>query len=336
MFFITILILSTLSIASSAAFFSIYGLAQIFAGTFWPVVIMASSLEAGKLVAASYVYRYWNKIGFLMKTYLIAAILVLMMITSAGIFGFLSSAYQQDVLPLDQMQTQIETYSSRKAEIDKQKIELNAEVARMDAQIDAIPGNHSTNRRRMRESQEADRQRIRTELERLASEYTQVTTEQGKLRTTIVQQEAHTGPIVFIAKAFNRDIDDATKYMIFLIIFAFDPLAVILTIGANIAVLDREKKHEKVSGAMHVYEEIMGLDEQIKDEHGSPTDVGGMTVEAIEAMLAKMSTAAELTPEKQLQKTMLEEMLARKRVTERVRNPQRINKKNTVEEHGEE
>ena len=313
MFFITLLILTTLSIAGSAAFFSIYGLAQIFTGSFWPVVVMASSLEAGKLVAASYVYRYWKRIGFLMKTYLITAIFILMLITSAGIFGFLSSAYQQDVLPLEEMQTQIQMYDERKKEIDGLKIELNAELARMDGQIDAIPGNHSTNRRKMRESQQEDRERIRSELKRLTSEYSVATTEQGKLRTTVIHQRVHTGPIIFIAKAFDREVDDATKWMILLIIFAFDPLAVILTIGANIAVLDREKKHEKISGTMHVYEEVMGLEDKI-EENIEPEVVENVdqlsessvvTVESFEEMLEKINNAKKLKTKQNIKKYMV-------------------------------
>ena len=86
--FIFILILTTLAIAGCAAFFSIYGLAAIFSGIFWPVVLMGTSLEAGKLMAASYVYRYRDSISRTMKAYLISAIFILMVITSAGIFGY--------------------------------------------------------------------------------------------------------------------------------------------------------------------------------------------------------------------------------------------------------
>ncbi len=98
MVFISVLILVTFAIAACAAYFSIYGLAVIFSGVFWPVVVMGASLEAGKLAAASYVYRYKDSISQVMRAYLIAAIVVLMLITSAGIFGFLSMGYQQDTV----------------------------------------------------------------------------------------------------------------------------------------------------------------------------------------------------------------------------------------------
>ena len=86
--------LSALLIAGSAAFFSVFGLSKLFAGASLAVIIMAGSLEFGKLVAASFLYRYWKKINFLHKTYMTIAVITLVLITSAGIFGFLSNAYQ--------------------------------------------------------------------------------------------------------------------------------------------------------------------------------------------------------------------------------------------------
>lgn len=347
MFFLVVLVLTTLSIAGSAAFFSIYGLAQIFTGSFWPVVVMASSLEAGKLVSASFLYRYWSKIGFLMKTYLFTAIFILMVITSAGIFGFLSAAYQQDILPLEEMETQIEVYEGRKTEIDQSKVDLLAELARMDAQIDAIPGNHSTNRRRMRESQEADRERVRSELARLASEFQVITTEQGELRKQVLSQAVHTGPIIFIAEAFGREVDDATKWMILIIIFAFDPLAVILTIGANIAYVERRggKDYLFFQGSKEKPKEepkqnIQPTDEETT-EHvgGSPQPEPlqsivihqGMDAAELQSILDKrFSENKKLSPEEEKAKLAIQEQLAmataavseqqrRKQVTERLR-----------------
>ena len=105
--FIVLLALTTTFIAGSAAFFSVYGLASTFSGTFWSVVLMGSSLEAGKLIAASYLYRYWHVTNFWLKTYLMAGVAALMLLTSTGIFGYLSSGYQTDVLPLKQIEQQV-------------------------------------------------------------------------------------------------------------------------------------------------------------------------------------------------------------------------------------
>ena len=348
MFFIALLILTTLSIAGSAAYFSIYGLAAIFSGAFWPVVIMASSLEAGKLIAASYVYRYRKKISFLMKTYLVLAIFILMIITSAGIFGFLSSAYQQDVLPLEEMETRIELYENRKVQIEELKQERISQRARLDAQIDAIPGNHSTNRRKMRESQKEERAQIDEDLKRFAIELQTATDEHHKLKTEVIQQRVHTGPIIFIAKVFDREVDDATKWMIILIIFAFDPLAVVLTIGANIAILERARRHEDMPKAIEVYEEAMGIDEEVKEEEADSVTINtdkefdehlkvldevekeaqkdpppviineGAKIEEIRDLLREFESKP-LTPHEEQQKEALEKTLRREQIVERTR-----------------
>lgn len=229
--FIVVLMLTTLSIAGSAAFFSIYGLAQIFAASFWPVVIMASSLEAGKLVAASYVYRFWKDISFLMKTYLLSAIFVLMVITSAGIFGFLSAAYQTDTLDLRDMESRVMLLEQEKAELYERKKQIDADITRIGA-------NYITKRMELIDKYSPETDRINTRIPAITAEI-------HELKSKKIQEESHVGPIIYIAKVFDRDIDDATKWMILMIIFAFDPLAVALTIATNNAMLKRAKQKEE-------------------------------------------------------------------------------------------
>ena len=245
--FILILLATTLSIAGSAAFFSIYGLAQIFAGSFWPVVVMASSLEAGKLVSASYVYRFWKDISFLMKTYLISAILVLMLITSAGIFGFLSSAYQTDTLSLRDIESQIVLMEEEKAELRERKKQIDDNIA-------SINPNYITKRMELID-------KLSPETNRINNRIPVITAEIHKLKSVQITEESHVGPIIYIAKVFERDADDATKWMILLIIFAFDPLAVVLTIATNMAMIKR--KEEKIaSGEITDFVEIKEVHDQ--------------------------------------------------------------------------
>ena len=129
MIFIALLILTTTFIAGAAAFFSVYGLAATFSGTFWSVVLMGSSLEAGKLIAASYLYRYWNKTNIWLKTYLMAGVATLMLLTSTGIFGYLSSGYQQDVLPLKQAEQQVQALEAEKVRLIQRKMQIDDQIA---------------------------------------------------------------------------------------------------------------------------------------------------------------------------------------------------------------
>lgn len=224
--FIILLALSAIAIAGTAAYFSIIGLASIFPGVFWSVIIMGTVLEIGKLVSVSFLYRFWEKLGFMMKSYLFAAIFVLMAITSAGIFGMLSTGYQKDVLPLKEMTAQIELLKEEKSELRDRKKQIDNIIA-------AINPNYITKR--------IEQQGVfAPETDRINARLPEITLALSELTNKKIQQEAHVGPIIFIAKALGKDIDDATKYMIYLIIFAFDPLAVVLTIGTNMALVTRK------------------------------------------------------------------------------------------------
>jgi len=237
MIFILLLIATTTFIAGAAAFFSVYGLAATFSGTFWSVVLMGSSLEMGKLIAASYLYRYWNKTNRWLKTYLMAGVATLMILTSTGIFGYLSSGYQQDVLPLKQAEQQVQVLEEEKARLIQRKTQIDEQIAQ-------LPTNSVKGRVQLikgfKQEQAAVTDRI-TELDKVILEN----------KTKLIQTQAHIGPITYIAGAFGLDTDGATKYLIYLIIFAFDPMAVALTLAVNIALRLRKEEIEEAERQSH-------------------------------------------------------------------------------------
>lgn len=235
MLFIIILMFSSLSISLCAGYFSVYGLANIFTGAFWPVVIMGSALELGKLVSASYVYKFWNKINFILKSYLILSIMILMIITSMGIFGFLSSAYQQDSIPLKEIEQTIILLKSEKTDIIFRKRQIDADIA-------ALPSNFVSGRERLMKQYGPELIKINIRLDVIASETLLLSKDK-------LNQEAHTGPIIYIAKVFGKDVDNAIKYMILLLVLVFDPLAVILVISTNIAIKEYKKSKNNSSQA---------------------------------------------------------------------------------------
>ena len=120
--------LSALLIAGSAAAFSVYGLAKLFSGAFLSVVIMAGALELGKLVTASFLYRYWKVINWFQKVYMTIATIVLVFITSAGIFGYLSNAYQGATLEFEKQSTELLTIEERIDQLDEDKVFLKEEL----------------------------------------------------------------------------------------------------------------------------------------------------------------------------------------------------------------
>lgn len=318
--FIVILILITLAIAVCAAFFSIYGLAAIFSGIFWPVVLMGSSLEAGKLVAASYVYRFRDSISMAMKIYLISAILVLMVITSAGIFGFLSMGYQQDALPLKQQEQQIVLLESERNELEIFKKERLVRRKQIDADIASLPNNYITGRQRLMKSYGPELEQLRNDINLYTRQIGEKTIAISKLKQKKLISEVHTGPIIFIAKAFASKTDDATKWMIILIMFAFDPLAVALTLGVNHAILQRKKELGNVEHGLEIVEHILSDEENGKPNLSDIHPTANIGVDELKAALEEMQHK-ELSPADMAQKGMLEEMLQRKLVTEKIRNP---------------
>lgn len=245
MFFILLLILTATSLAGVAAYFSVYGLAQLFQGMFWSVVIMGGSLEAGKLIGASYLYRYWNNINWLLKTYLIGGVLALMLLTSVGIFGMLSSGYQAQALPLKQLQQQLPAFEQERERLIERKQQI-------DQQIASLPKDYVKARVKLMDGFKAEQTQVTARIAELDAKVLEI-------KTKTIETEAHIGPITYIASAFELDTDNAAKYLIYIIIFAFDPMAVALTLAVNIALRVRreEKEREKAPKQLEP-EEITG------------------------------------------------------------------------------
>jgi hypothetical protein len=208
----------TIAIALSAiaAFYSVIGLAQIFPGSFWPIILMGSVLEAAKLVTVSWLYNNWEETNRLMKYYFSIAIVLLMAITSMGIFGYLSRAHIESNIVVGANTVQLRTIETQE-KISRDKLEYLLKRA----------GDPNT------ASNKIDKQiqETQAELTRLTKEKLPLMAEENKLTAEI-------GPIKYIAEIFyDRNdagfIDKAVRLVIFTIIIVFDPLAVLLLIASN-------------------------------------------------------------------------------------------------------
>ena len=240
--------LSALLIAGSAAAFSVYGLAKLFSGAFLSVVIMAGALELGKLVTASFLYRYWNMINWFQKVYMTIATIVLVFITSAGIFGYLSNAYQGATLEFEKQSTELLTIEERIDQLEEDKVFLKEEL---EVAISELPDNYITAKRKLREDYNPQILQINNEL----LEYKKT---RADLEIQLVSTGVDVGPAIYLARTFGTDIDTVVKFFIFILIFVFDPLAVMLVIAYNQVLLERKPK-EKTQ------------DEHWKDIYSQPT-----------------------------------------------------------------
>ena len=223
--------ISALLIAFSAAFFSVFGLSKLFAGAELSVIIMASSLEFGKLVAASFLYRYWDRINLLQKFYMTFATVVLVIITSAGIFGFLSNAYQGATVEFEKESTNLIFKEDRLKQLEEDKLYLKEEL---DQAIADLPDNYRTARRKLREDYQPQIAQINKQMIDLKGEI-------GELKTALVETGVDVGPVIYLARTFQTDIDTVVKFFIFILIFVFDPMAVMFVISYNVALEDRKK-----------------------------------------------------------------------------------------------
>ena len=217
--------LAAFLVAGSAAFYSVFGLSKLFSGAAIAVVIMAGSLEFAKLVTASFLYRYWDDINRWMKTYLIMGVITLVVITSAGIFGFLSNAYQGATASFEKESTALLYKQDRLDQLTEDKKFLKEEL---EAEVAELPDNYRTAKRKLREDYQPKINDINTTMMELKQEI-------GDLKIALVETGVDVGPAIYLARVFDTEIDTVVKWFIFILIFVFDPLAVSLVIAANMA-----------------------------------------------------------------------------------------------------
>ena len=226
--------LAALLIAGSAGFFSVFGLSKLFAGAAFSVIIMAGSLEFGKLVTAAFLYRYWDKINLFQKTYLMTAVVTLVLITSAGIFGYLSNAYQGATVTFEKQSNSLIANEDRLDQLLEDKEFLKEEL---EVQVNDLPDNYITAKRKLREEYNPRIQSVNDEILRVKGVI-------GDLKVELVETGVDVGPAIYLARTFDTDVDSVVKFFIFILIFVFDPLAVMLVVAFNQALLLREENGE--------------------------------------------------------------------------------------------
>jgi hypothetical protein len=235
-----------LIVAGCAAFFSVQGLATLYAARYIAVCVMAGGLEIGKLVAASFLHRYWKSIGWLLKTYLTIAVVVLMGITSLGIFGFLTGAYQQSHVKVELTDVKQESLNSKKEFL---KVEIN----HLNDRIKTLNEARKAQEKRLPELSRKSAAPIYEDIRRSSEEITATRTRLDKLTTELFDasqesinqkiegsKEVDIGTLKYVAKAFGVDMDTIVKWFTLAIVLVFDPLAVALILAYNSLVEKKE------------------------------------------------------------------------------------------------
>jgi hypothetical protein len=235
--------LTAIALSIVAAYYSVIGLAQIFPGSYWPIIIMGSVLEVSKLVTVSWLYNNWNVSVRMMRYYFLVAVILLMAITSMGIFGYLSKAHIEHSTSLAPL-LEKEFIYEEKIKTLKETIENNRKnLTQLDAAVDQImvrsadeKGAERSNQ--IRKTQQKERTRITDEIDGSQKAIQKIIEEKSPVSLEIRKAESDFGPIKYVAEVVygthDRDIiDKAVRLVIFIIIVVFDPLAILLLIAAN-------------------------------------------------------------------------------------------------------
>lgn len=309
-FFPTLIAITALSVSASAAFYSVTGLSKLFAGASFEVMVMAGSLEVAKLIIASLLHKYWKSISTLLKVYLSSALVVLVVITSMGIYGFLSSAYQETAnlsqnidsrvklieTKRDNLNQQLLTYNSEKESINQAITSLRSGLANnvieyKDTETGKIIRSTSSSTRRALEKQldkAIDRQSvINSKVDELNQKVFDYETEIVEVQTSS-EVAGELGPLKYISGLTGTPMDKIINWLLLVIIFVFDPLAIALVIAANFAFakafppkrenLYGEKVEDSLEDELSVWDKTLqdGLDDldgdEDEDEYPEPNE----------------------------------------------------------------
>ena len=270
MFFAILTLISALGISAVAAYYSIIGLSTLFSGAVTAIIIMGIALEVGKLVSASWLYRNWQICNFFLRYYLLFAIMVLVLVTSMGIFGFLSKAHLDQVRPTSRNTEKIVAVDEKviqlNVRIDREKIKIaRAEnnLRQLDKAIDAYQGkNRISKSLKVRKKQSFERKEISTIIDVSEQEIIQINDRIEKLlddkagyKLSIIKTQTDVGPLRYVAELIygeeeaEKHFDKAVRIVIITLIFVFDPLAVLMLIAANISFA-----HRRASKSVHLKE----------------------------------------------------------------------------------
>lgn len=221
------LILSAIGVSALGAAFSVVGLGALFSGAMIAVWAMAGSLEFAKFVLAAYLHQRWKHLNLIFRSYLVFAVIVLSLITSMGIFGFLSDAYQSS-------SNEIEEVNIKIANLRSQQTLNENEISRLNKAIDEIPDSRVSKKIKARAEAEP-------RISALTKESEEIDRKIGVAKLQLHEIKKKIGPLVYIARATNKDIDTVVTYLILVFVSVFDPLAICLVIASSEAMEARRR-----------------------------------------------------------------------------------------------
>jgi len=307
-------------LAGCAGFFSITGLSMLFAGAALPVIIMAGTLEFSKLVAASFLYQYWKKISFVLKTYLTTAVVILAIITSMGIYGFLSNAYQQTKIEYNLSKTSTDSLTNKKSSFEFQISNLNKQLDLKNKQLEGLNSNSktsdqvlstlATNNRNIN-SVSRNSTRTQTEISKLNSNIDTILNKITVLQDSVyaydvaikgsalnASKKSELGPLEYLSGVLNTTMDKVVNWFILLFVIVFDPLAMALLIAFNFL-----SKKEDTNKLLTINEPI----DNVLDDHIQPEIIEQSTISKVIETEVKQNETPEIIKDNIITESIYEE-----------------------------
>lgn len=250
-----IALLVALTLSGVAGWYSIIGLTAIFSASFWPVVIMGTTLEVGKVVTTAWLHRNWLTAPRSIKYYLTTAVIVLMFITSMGIFGFLSKAHIEQTVSTADNTVLIQQLDDKIERENKKIKDAETVVAQLDNAVKVLQDAQRLRGKdgaiAVRETQKEERATLQSVIDFSLKEIDKLQTERATLAVEQSKLEAEVGPLKYIAEliysnADRNQLEAAVRWVIITLVFVFDPLAILLLIAANIGMVNTKRKRKVV------------------------------------------------------------------------------------------
>jgi hypothetical protein len=318
--FPTVVALSALSVSVSAAFYSVSGLSKLFAGATFEVIVMASSLEVSKLVIASLLYQYWGKINKLLRFYLTLATIILVLITSAGIYGFLSAAYQETATKSGIVDKRVEVLELRKNRFIDSRDYLMTEKGVLDKSISSLRDGLSNNVIQYKDKEtgqiitttsSSTRKALQNELNTAVTQRDKIsirletaTDSINGIDIKILDTESSAeiaselGPLKYLSELTGKPMNIIINVLLLIIIFVFDPLAISLVIASNFMFNQLKGKNENedtekdnlVGDPIDISKEAGKIEKELLSDEPKPLEVSDELLSRLEKELGKIDT----------------------------------------------
>jgi len=295
-----LLFLSGIAVSVVGAYYSILGLAALFAGAYWAVITMGVTLEIAKLVTVSWLYRNWNLdlLPQSIRAYLLSSVLMLMFITSIGIFGFLSKAHLDTAAPntgnrllVKNIERQID--SEKKAITGAQKI-----VDQLDKALDKVIDKDADKGLIERQKQTTERNKVNNIIANSSKKITDLSNQKLKYDKDQLAIDKEVGPFKYVAEILFGDADDgnldrAVRFIIICLILVFDPLAVLMLVAVNVSI----KEYQRNKGIVNKEQELEKKIERLQKKNDTYKEKQGVLLKSIFGENVDQKSLSELNPD---------------------------------------